>query len=65
MSKGVGVVRFTDPDRLVLPDGRFTWAEDHTGPAPRSGLVADLGLAGAASWRPGFDDPGVWPMLAD
>lgn len=51
-------------DRVDLPDGRFTWAEDHAGLAHRTGLVNDLGLAGTASWRLGFDDPAVWPVLA-
>ncbi len=52
-------------DRVELPDGRFLWAEDHAGLAHRTGLVDELGLAGIAVWRLGFDDTAVWSELGD
>lgn len=62
-------VRRPDPrfgvDRVELPDGRFTWLEDHAGLAHRVDLVEEYGLAGTASWRLGFDDPEVWRVLAE
>lgn len=59
--------RVPDPrvgvDQVLLPDGRVTWAETIEGLQHRVDLVDALGLAGTASWRLGFDAPGVWDVL--
>lgn len=58
---------FRDPatglDRVVLPDGRFFWAETPEGLGHRFDLVDEYGLAGWAAWRFGFDSPDVWDLI--
>ena len=53
----------TGLDRVVLPDGRFFWAETTEGLEHRFELVDEYGLAGWAAWRFGFDSPGVWDLI--
>ncbi len=51
-------------DRVDLPDGRFLWLETAEGLRHRVDLVEDLGLAGLAAWRLGFDHGRVWEVMA-
>lgn len=53
----------TGLDRVVLPDGRFFWAETTEGLEHRFDLVDEYGLAGWAAWRFGFDSPDVWDLI--
>lgn len=53
----------TGLDRVVLPDGRFFWAETPEGLEHRFDLVDEHGLAGWAAWRFGFDSPDIWDLL--
>ena len=53
----------TGLDRVVLPDGRFFWAETVEGLEHRLDLIDEYGLAGWAAWRFGFDSPGIWESL--
>lgn len=61
-------VRTTDPlhglDRIDRANGTYLWVEDPAGLVHRQELVAELGLAGLAAWRLGFDGPEVWDVLA-
>lgn len=40
------------------------WLEDATSIARKAALVKKYDLAGAASWRKGFEAPHIWPVLA-
>ena len=40
------------------------WQEDERSLASKVALVKKYNLAGIASWRKGFESPGVWPVLA-
>ena len=40
------------------------WQEDERSLAGKVALVKKYNLAGIASWRKGFESPGVWPVLA-
>jgi spore germination protein YaaH len=47
-----------------MPQTHQVWIEDGASAAARIGL-ADAGhLRGVATWRLGFEDPNVWPLLA-
>lgn len=50
-------------DRVVLPDGRYFWAETTEGLEHRFDLVDEYGLAGWAAWRFGFDNPDIWDLV--
>ncbi len=55
----------TGLDHVVLPDGRFFWAETIEGLEHRFDLVDGYGLAGWAAWRFGFDSPDIWNKIRD
>jgi spore germination protein YaaH len=50
-------------DRVDLPNGTFFWAETPLGLTHRFDLVDELGLAGWAAWRFGFDGPEIWALV--
>jgi spore germination protein YaaH len=39
------------------------WIEDATSIQARAGLVKKYGLAGAATWRRGFESADIWKAL--
>jgi spore germination protein YaaH len=39
------------------------WLEDEKSIAKKAALVKKYDLAGAASWRKGFEAPHIWPVL--
>jgi spore germination protein YaaH len=45
------------------PQSHEVWVEDGGSVAARIGLVNARGLRGIATWRLGFEDPNVWPLL--
>lgn len=45
------------------PQAHEVWIEDSASAAARIGLVDARGLRGIATWRLGFEDPNVWPLL--
>ncbi len=55
----------TGLDRVVLPDGRFFWAETPEGLDHRLDLIDEHRLAGWAAWRFGFDSPNIWNKIRD
>ena len=52
-----------DLDRVELEDGRFFWAEDYDNLRDRLAFAREIGLAGTAAWRLGFDTPEVWEVM--
>jgi spore germination protein YaaH len=50
-------------DRVEFPDGTYLWSETPAGLAHRVNLVDELGLAGLAAWRLGFDSPSIWRVI--
>ncbi|MDH3729504.1 MAG: glycosyl hydrolase family 18 protein [Acidimicrobiia bacterium] len=51
-------------DRVDFADGTYLWSETPAGLAHRVALKDELGLAGLAAWRLGFDSPSIWPVIA-
>jgi spore germination protein YaaH len=51
-------------DRVDFADGTYLWSETPQGLGHRVALRDDLGLAGLAAWRLGFDGAAVWRALA-
>lgn len=41
------------------------WLEDENSLRLKTDLIREAGIAGAACWRLGFEDPAVWPLLPE
>ena len=54
-----------DLDRVDLEDGRFFWAEDYDNLRDRLAFAREVGAAGTAAWRLGFDTPEVWEIYEE
>lgn len=50
-------------DKATLPDGTFLWVESPAALRHRVDLVDELGLAGVAGWRLGFDSSAIWQVI--
>jgi spore germination protein YaaH len=50
-------------DKVTLPDGTFLWVESPEALRHRVDLVEELGLAGLAAWRLGFDSTAIWQVI--
>ena len=51
-------------DRVDFGNGTYLWSETPQGLAHRVALKDELGLAGLAAWRLGFDSQSIWPVIA-
>ncbi|MEE8330493.1 MAG: glycosyl hydrolase family 18 protein [Acidimicrobiia bacterium] len=51
-------------ERVDVADGTYLWSETPEGLGHRVKLRDELGLAGIAAWRLGFDSPAIWPVIA-
>ncbi len=51
------------PPEPGTPQAHEVWIEDSLSAAARIGLVDARNLRGIATWRLGFEDPNLWPLL--
>ena len=56
--------RPTPAPEADTPQVHEVWVEDSLSAAARIGLVDAHNLRGIAAWRLGFEDPSLWPRLA-